>query len=52
MANQGQFEKAAKIFRHHGGILRMSEAIKANIHRRMLYSMLEAGVIEKLGRGL
>jgi predicted transcriptional regulator of viral defense system len=30
----------------------MSEALKANIHRRMLYSMLEAGIIEKLGRGL
>src|SRR4030042_4111505 len=52
MTNRGQFEKARKIFRHHGGVLRMSEALKANIHRRMLYTMLEAGVIEKLGRGL
>ncbi len=52
MANEGQFEKAEKVFRHHGGVLRMSEAIKANIHRRMLYSMLETGIIEKLGRGL
>jgi predicted transcriptional regulator of viral defense system len=52
MANQGQFEKADQIFLHHGGVLRMSEAIKANIHRRMLYSMLEAGIIERLGRGL
>jgi predicted transcriptional regulator of viral defense system len=52
MTNRGQFEKAKKVFRHHGGVLRMGEALKANIHRRMLYSMLEAGVIEKLGRGL
>src|SRR4030043_2144412 len=52
MTNRGQFKKAEKIFRHHGGVLRMSEALKANIHRRMLYSMLEAGIIERLGQGL
>jgi len=52
MMNRKQFEKAEKIFRHHGGVMRMSEALKANIYRRMLYSMLEAGVIEKLSRGL
>lgn len=52
MMNRGQLEKVKKVFRHHGGVLRMSEALKANIHRRMLYSMLEAGVIEKLSRGL
>src|SRR4030067_125876 len=52
MTHRGQFEKARKVFRHHGGVLRMSEALKADIHRRILYSMLEAGIIEKLGRGL
>jgi predicted transcriptional regulator of viral defense system len=52
MMNRGQFETAEKVFRHHGGVLRMSEALKADIHRRMLYSMLEAGVVERLGRGL
>jgi predicted transcriptional regulator of viral defense system len=30
----------------------MSEALQAGIHRRMLYSMLEAGLIEQLNRGL
>ncbi len=30
----------------------MNEALKAGIHRRMLYSMLEAGVIEQFTRGL
>jgi len=52
MRNLGRFEMAQKVFRRHGGVLRMSEALKTNIHRRMLYSMLEAGIIEKLGRGL
>jgi predicted transcriptional regulator of viral defense system len=50
--NQDQFKKASNIFRRHGGVLRMSEALYAGIHRRMLYSMLEAGVIEQLSRGL
>ena len=52
MNSQDQFEKARKIFRRHGGMLRMSEALQGGIHRRMLYSMLEAGVIEQLNRGL
>jgi predicted transcriptional regulator of viral defense system len=52
MINQDRFNKARDIFRCHGGVLRMSEALYAGIHRRMLYSMLEAGVIEQLSRGL
>ena len=52
MHNQNKFEKAMSIFRQHGGILRMSEAIHAGIHRKMLYAMLDAGIIEKLCRGL
>ena len=52
MINQDRFKKAKNIFRRHGGVLRMSEALYAGIHRRMLYSMLEAGVIEQLSRGL
>ncbi len=52
MINQDQFKKARNIFRRHGGVLRMSEALCAGIHRRMLYSMLEAGIIEQLSRGL
>jgi len=50
--NRNRYEKARKIFRHHGGVLKMSEALHVGIHRRMLYSMLETGVIERLGRGL
>jgi predicted transcriptional regulator of viral defense system len=52
MINQDRFKKARNIFRRHGGVLRMSEALSAGIHRRMLYSMLEAGIIEQLSRGL
>ena len=52
MHNQNKFEKARNILRQHGGILRMSEAIHAGIHRKMLYAMLDAGIIEKLCRGL
>jgi predicted transcriptional regulator of viral defense system len=49
---QDKFEKARNIFRQHGGLLRMSEAVQAGIHRKMLYAMLDDGVIEKLERGL
>jgi predicted transcriptional regulator of viral defense system len=52
MKSQDGFEKARKTFRSHGGVLRMSEALQAGIHRRMLYSMLEVGLIEQLNRGL
>jgi len=52
MKSQDNFEKAKKTFRSSGGVLRMNEALKAGIHRRMLYSMVEAGVIEQLSRGL
>ncbi len=50
--SRDNFEKAKKTFRSSGGVLRMNEALQAGIHRRMLYSMLEAGVIERLTRGL
>ena len=52
MINQDRFKKAGNIFRRQGCVLRMSEAPYAGIHHRMLYSMLEAGVIEQLSRGL
>ena len=52
MKSQDNFEKAKKAFRSNGGVLRMNQALRSGIHRRMLYSMLEAGVIERLSRGL
>jgi predicted transcriptional regulator of viral defense system len=44
--------KAKTAFREHGGVLRMIEAVKAGIHRRTLYAMRDAGIIEQLSRGL
>ena len=45
-------EQPEKIFRQHGGQLRMSEAIKLGISRYMLYSLREKGVIEQISRGI
>jgi predicted transcriptional regulator of viral defense system len=52
MKSHDNFEKAKKTFQRSGGVLRMNEALQAGIHRRMLYSMLEVGLIEQLTRGL
>ena len=49
---QYRFEKAKNIFRQHGGVLKMSEAVQAGIHRKMLYAMRDARILEKLDRGL
>ena len=47
-----RFKEATGIFRRHGGILRMSQAIRAGISRRTLYAMRDAGVLEPLSRGV
>ena len=47
-----RFAEARETFRRHGGALRMSQAIRAGIHRRTLYSMLDAGIVERMSRGL
>jgi predicted transcriptional regulator of viral defense system len=47
-----QRKRALEIFRQHGGILRMSEALHAGITRRTLYSMHDAGLLERLSRGV
>lgn len=47
-----QRKRALEIFRQHGGILRMSEALQAGITRRTLYSMHDAGLLERLSRGV
>lgn len=46
------FQRAIDIFRERGGVLRASEALRAGIHPRTLYAMRDAGVIERLSRGL
>jgi len=45
-------EKSLAVFRKFGGIVKTSEAIKAGIHPRTFYNMLQEGIIEKLSRGL
>ena len=44
--------KAIKIFKLHGGILRSSEAIMEGIHPRILYELRDQGIIELLQRGI
>jgi predicted transcriptional regulator of viral defense system len=51
-ATDKQVEVATKVFRRHGGILRTGEALDQGIHRRTLYAMRDAGVLERLERGL
>ncbi len=49
---QNAFAGAASVFREHGGILRTMEAVRHGVHPRTLYAMRDAGVLERLGRGL
>lgn len=44
--------KLIKIFKQHGGQLRMSDAIKLGISRYTLYSMRDKGVVELVSRGI
>ncbi len=41
-----------EIFRQHGGLLRMSEAIKYGISRYALYKMRDDGALEQVSRGI
>lgn len=44
--------RAERLFRERGGMMKMAEAVKAGVHRRTLYALRDAGVLEQLGRGL
>ncbi|HUT03246.1 MAG TPA: type IV toxin-antitoxin system AbiEi family antitoxin domain-containing protein [bacterium] len=46
------FQKAKDIFCHSGGILRTKDALKTGIQPRTLYAMRDAGLVEKVSRGL
>src|SRR5262245_29346717 len=46
------FAREVRLFRQHGGTLRMSEALRRGISRRALYAMRDAGVVEPLSRGV
>lgn len=45
-------DRAKSVFRQKGGLLRMSQALQAGIHRDTLRVMIEQGDLEKLSRGL
>lgn len=47
-----QTRKAELLFRQHGGTLRTKEALAAGVHPRTLYALRDAGVLERLSRGL
>ncbi len=51
MAARG-YERQVELFRHHGGGLRMAEALRLGINRKTLYAMRDAGVIESISRGM
>jgi predicted transcriptional regulator of viral defense system len=46
------FKREIKLFRQHGGALRMSDALRLGINRRTLYAMRDASIIQPLARGL
>ncbi len=51
--NQGsRFDRAAVVFKKHGGILRTAQAIRAGIHPSTLYSMRDDGTLEIVSRGV
>lgn len=52
VAESQRARAAVQLFRQHGGVLRMADALRAGIHRRTLYQLRDAGVIEPLSRGL
>ena len=51
-ASNKQINEARHVFRHGGGILRTNEAINKGVHPRTLYAMRDAGLLERLDRGL
>ncbi len=49
---QSTLKRAKSVFRREGGLLRMSDAVRAGVHRDTLRAMVERGDLEKLSRGL
>ena len=52
MTTQEVEKKAISLFKEHGGTLRTSEALRLGIYPRTLYALRDAGILEKLSRGL
>ena len=50
--NQDNFERARAIFHRHGGMMRTAQAIRLGVHPRTLHEMRDAGILDRLGRGV
>jgi predicted transcriptional regulator of viral defense system len=46
------FLRELRLFRAHGGAMRMSDALRGGVSRKTLYAMRDSGVLEALSRGL
>lgn len=47
-----RFERAAAVFKKHGGILRTAQALRAGIHPGTIYAMRNSGALEVISRGV
>ncbi len=52
MSQTRDIRNALSTFRHHGGVLRTSQALASGIHPETLYRMREEGKVTRLARGL
>ncbi|MDN5848921.1 MAG: type IV toxin-antitoxin system AbiEi family antitoxin domain-containing protein [Nitrococcus sp.] len=50
--HEGSIDAAIRLFRRHGGVLRTRDALRLGIHPRTLYAMRDAGLLDRLSRGL
>ena len=52
MMKKSKLDLAVAVFREHGGVLTMSEAMALGIHRRELYTLRDRGDLEVISRGV
>ncbi|MCK4236361.1 MAG: type IV toxin-antitoxin system AbiEi family antitoxin domain-containing protein [Candidatus Krumholzibacteria bacterium] len=51
--NKGsRFDRAAAVFKKHGGMLRTAQALRSGIHPGTLYAMRDSGMLEVVSRGV
>lgn len=50
--SSSRFNRAVAIFKEGGGILRTAEALRSGIHPATLYAMRDAGILERISRGV
>jgi len=52
MRERQQHTRVRGAFRRAGGVLRTTEALRAGVHPRDLYALRDAGVLERVSRGI